>query len=786
MKLKLKYFIVGGTFATVSTFSILFIIFSKYSLNLIEKEIFSLNNITAKNIFHSAYDALRKGNMILFDNILKNIASEKAVKEFSLINANGVISYSSNPIFVGKKIDLDSIKEKLKVKNIKPGKIYIASDPKSKDYIAFKAIMTIPYCTRCHRDWKVGQINSYYLLRLDAKNFFNIISFSKLMTIIYLILAFFIFTVTFFIFKMYLLKPLGIIIKTLEEISKGNLKVEPKIFVENELQELVKALNKTIRNINFIFDQIKNFAENVSKGNVFIDIKYGHAQGEYREILEKLSQIVKNLQDFVKGLEEILNKIASMNIGVSVDGSSTRGNLIKIYEYFKKVFNDLEETLKVVTTSIKEISENLANGKFKKVDAHKYSGVWQDIILSLNSLVSVIEKVINYLKQILNDTINGKSSQINIEEFKGIYRDIIKSLLDFQNKLQSAIKEVQKISKSIAKGDFDQTINTLDLPPALLPIAEAVENIKDNINRVIISLDKAIKKMAMGDLSVRINEDEFEGKYKEIAKMFNYGIKQLAQAIAVSLSTFELVGEKVEESIQELMKTIDTFNFQNNKTKEISQEILRLIEILKSLKKEMDKVKQISKITEEDLIKTQESFEHIADVLKARLDELDKIVDIILSISEQTNLLALNAAIEAARAGEIGKGFAVVADEVRKLSTQVSNQATEIKATISKLSDDIRKYIFENLSQLLENIKSSMNNLLDVIEKVSAITEREASRAEKSKEDIIMLENLAKKSSEKISKIVENFKKLEALLEELSEISRKFKIGDTKNKKLLD
>ena len=780
MKLKLKYLILGGTFATVSIFSILFIIFSKYSINSVEKEILSLNDAIAKTVFNSAYDALRKGNMILFDNILKTIASEKVVKEFSLINTNGVISYSSNPIAVGKKFNLDLIKEKFKIKNIEPEKTYVFSDPKEKDYIVFKAIMTIPYCVRCHRDWKVGEINSYYLLKLDAKNFFNIVGMSKFLTILYLVLAFLIFTITSFMFKMYLLKPLGIIIKTLEEISKGNLKAKPKIFVENELQDVANALNKTIKNINFIFDQIKNFAENISKGNVYIDIKYGKAQGEYKEILEKLAQIVKNLQDFVKGLEEILNKIDSMNIGVSVNGASTQGNLIKIYKYFKKVFNNLEETLKVVTTSIKEISENLANGKFEKVDVSKYSGVWQDIVLSLNSIVSSIEKLTNHLKQILNDTINGKSSQVNIEEFKGRYKDIIKSLLDFQNKLQSAIKEVQKISKSIAEGNLDQTINTLALPPALLPIAEAVENIKNNINRVIMALDKAVKKMAMGDLSVRMNENEFKGKYKEIAKMFNYGVRQLAQAIAVSLSTFELIGERVDKTIQELMKTINTFNLQNSKTKEISQEILRLIEVLRNLKKEMDKVKQISKITEEDLIKTQESFENIADILKSRLEELDKIVDIILSISEQTNLLALNAAIEAARAGEMGRGFAVVADEVRKLSTQVSAQANEIRTTISQLSEDIRKYIFENLSQLLENIKNSMNNLLDVIEKVSTTTEKEASQAEKSKEDIIMLENLAKQSSEKIAKIVEDFKKVEALLEDLSQVSKKFKVGDTK------
>ncbi len=778
--MRLKYLLPGISFVTLLILAIIFFIYSQYSINSIKKENINLAKALGNTAFSSAYDSLRKGNMVLFDHILKSIASQKIIREFSLADKNGVIEYSSNPSLLGKKINIEEIKKKFKIKELKPETMYLTLDKNEKATLVFKAIKTIPYCIRCHTTWKLGEINSYYILKVDARNILTVITTTRLVNLLYLLAAIVILFITLFILNHQFIRPLEKVKSALNEISKGNLKVKPKIYVNNEIQEVARALNRTLKNINFIFSQINEFAENVNKGNVFVNIDYGQTQGDFRATLEKLNEIVKNLQKFVKGLEDVLNKIESMNIGVSVNGASARGNLIKIYEYFQKVFNDLKETIETVTKSIKELSSKLAEGEFETEDPLKYKGIWQDIVISLNAIVNSIEKVTTYLKRILEDTINGKSSQIDIEEFKGIYREIIENLLDFQNKLKEAIKEVQNISKAIADGNFDTSLNTASLPPALLPIGEAVEDIKNNINRVIVALDKAIKKMAMGDLSVRINENEFKGKYKEIAKMFNYGVRQLAQAIAVSLSTFELIGERVEKTIQELMKTINTFNMQNKKTEEISQEILRLIDVLRNLKKEMDRVKQISRVTEEDLVKTQESFEHIANILKTRLEELDKIVDIILSISEQTNLLALNAAIEAARAGEMGRGFAVVADEVRKLSTQVSEQANEIRSTISQLSDDIRKYIFENLSKLLENIKNSMNNLLDVIEKVSTTTEKEASQAEKSKEDIIALENLAKESSEKIKKIVEDFKKVEELLTDLSEVSKKFKVGDLK------
>ena len=80
------------------------------------------------------------------------------------------------------------------------------------------------------------------------------------------------------------------------------------------------------------------------------------------------------------------------------------------------------------------------------------------------------------------------------------------------------------------------------------------------------------------------------------------------------------------------------------------------------------------------------AFRSAMGELSQNAENIDKVIDLIRSISNQTNLLALNAAVEAARAGEAGSGFAVVAEEVRALSRRVAEATEEISSNMQTLT----------------------------------------------------------------------------------------------------
>ncbi|CUH95651.1 hypothetical protein P22_1725 [Propionispora sp. 2/2-37] len=85
------------------------------------------------------------------------------------------------------------------------------------------------------------------------------------------------------------------------------------------------------------------------------------------------------------------------------------------------------------------------------------------------------------------------------------------------------------------------------------------------------------------------------------------------------------------------------------------------------LAKDLEKLKQSSKVVAEHVEKTEEILSFVSEV------------------AVNSNLLGLNAAIEAARAGEQGRGFAVVASEIRKMADNSAQSVIEIRKILNAI-----------------------------------------------------------------------------------------------------
>lgn len=205
---------------------------------------------------------------------------------------------------------------------------------------------------------------------------------------------------------------------------------------------------------------------------------------------------------------------------------------------------------------------------------------------------------------------------------------------------------------------------------------------------------------------------------------------------------------------------------------EVNQEIENIAEVVSSIEEKVfsgttisdnligrsrDIDEQIKSTLEDSDAAMQKNQKNIDKAMEdlAAVEQINDLVDEILSIASQTNLLALNASIEAARAGEAGKGFAVVAGEIGQLAEQSQHTAANIQKVVADCNNSLSsvrecfesmmKYMEETVKKNFEEfaghsdkygenaaiIKDSMNELQNEISKLADSVDNIAGGVEK-------------------------------------------------------
>ena len=288
------------------------------------------------------------------------------------------------------------------------------------------------------------------------------------------------------------------------------------------------------------------------------------------------------------------------------------------------------------------------------------------------------------------------------------------------------------------------------------------------ISRAIFSLNKALRRVADGNLTERLNfvptRDEFSALAQSIdtlvarqqhtvklvhdsaeaLEMFADEFREAAQdgqMTAASqrqyIDSLATAMEEMTAAIREVARNATETSTQTHHSRDEAAQgaasVSRTIDAIQSL---ADEISQASSAVEQ---------------LTARANKINDVVTVINSISGQTNLLALNAAIEAARAGEQGRGFAVVADEVRTLAGRTQQATVEIQKMIEELQSGTG-----DLNQIMEKTVHQAATSRDLISGVGHDIERIASYSESVFEMSAQIATSAEQQSSVAAEIAQN------------------------------
>lgn len=281
----------------------------------------------------------------------------------------------------------------------------------------------------------------------------------------------------------------------------------------------------------------------------------------------------------------------------------------------------------------------------------------------------------------------------------------------FANKISNPIRDVVIKMKKAEEGDLTVKSSAIG--------NDEVATLSNSFNNMIKNIRKLVEDTKNFSSVVLNKSDEI----KEISKQnhdLSKGITEVMEGIAVGTT---------EQSV-ELDKTVDVVENLSQKINDIVINISNATQISNETKIIGDKSLEIirkQQIKNGDKNKIMEEIFYNIQILVDSIKEIEKVIELMDSISQQTNLLSLNASIEAVRAGEYGKGFSVVAGEVKKLANQSkmsTNNVYEIiksvyeKANLTIKLVNLSKDAFKESNEFSNFANNSFINIIDGIEKI--------------------------------------------------------------------
>ncbi len=351
----------------------------------------------------------------------------------------------------------------------------------------------------------------------------------------------------------------------------------------------------------------------------------------------------------------------------------------------------------------------------------------------------------------LQDNVTGAIKNI-VVGFAGIALLLIIifviTALIFSKGLLKSFKEIGKSVNALAKGDLskqkEQGSSVKEMETLLQETSLMQRNMSDTIGKVkdvSKNLVENIEEVTKLSESSSVRAKQITSAVEELS-ISSMGMTENVQDINSQMMEIGNCVNDISENVEHLFKSSENILRTNNEAKS------HMNTIMDSSKKSVDAVKNISS-----------QINHTND----SITEIDKAVELILSISGQTKLLSLNASIEAARAGEAGRGFAVVAEEIGTLSQQSAEGAEMIKnlaqtiiekskesvqlankvytlildeqgsvsktqAKYEELSMDIAQSVNEikSIAEKTDNLTNYKENVIENVQGLSAISEENA------------------------------------------------------------
>ena len=336
-------------------------------------------------------------------------------------------------------------------------------------------------------------------------------------------------------------------------------------------------------------------------------------------------------------------------------------------------------------------------------------------------------------------------------------------------------------------GDFSQRIATNFPDDELNMLADAVNELVENVERGLADTGKVLSALSEFDLTERM-DGNYQGAFLDLKTNTNSVAERFAQVVAqigdtskeLRATTTEIqsgandLSERTTRQAASIEETSAT-------TEQLAETVRDNTERAKKAQSSITEARTVAERGGDVMNKANEAMQRIT----ASSAKISDIIGMIDDIAFQTNLLALNASVEAARAGEAGKGFAVVAVEVRRLAQSAAEASNEVKALIEQSGAEVESgtTLVAQAAENLDGIVDSVRGVTSLMDEIARDSQEQASSINDISHSVREMDQMTQHNAALVQETNASIDKTESQAQELDRIVEQFKFSNVTRSK---